>query len=99
MAEAVKKKRAVPKGRHQSQIKRERQTLKRHARNVQIKSLIKTAVKKVTQALGQKNKEQAKELLKSASRAIQKAVSKGVVHKRNAARKISRLAARIQSIG
>jgi len=99
MAEAGKKKRAVPKGRHKSQIKRERQDIKRRARNLQIKSLLKTAIKKVRGAVSEKNRQKAVDLLKKASRTIQKAASKGAIHKRNASRKISRLAAMVNSIG
>lgn len=98
MAEAGKKKRAVPKGRHISQIKRERQTLKRHARNVAEKSALKTALKKAREAIVQKNKELAAKLCQEASRIVQKAASKGIIHKRNASRRISRLATQLHSI-
>ncbi len=98
MAEAGKKKRAVPKGRHKSQIKREKQDLKRHERNVQEKSFLKTMVKKVREAVGQKDADLAKTQLKEASRIIQKAGSKGIIHKKNASRKVSRLSTLVQSL-
>lgn len=99
MAEAAKKKRAVPKGRHLSQIKRGRQNEKRRAQNLQEKSYLKSAVKKVKAAVSQKNKELASKTLKEASRILQKAASKGVIHPRNAARRISRLAQMVHLAG
>jgi len=98
MAEAGKKKRAIPKGRHQSQFKRERQNLKRQARNLTLKSALKTAVKKLREAISQKNKKQAQELLTAASRTLQKAASKGIIHSRNAARHIARLSSSVHSL-
>jgi small subunit ribosomal protein S20 len=98
MAEAEKKKRPLPKGRHKSQIKRERQNIKRHSRNVAESSFLKTAIKNVRAAVIQKNKDLASKLLKEASKVIQKAASKGIIHKRNAARKISRLSILIHSL-
>jgi small subunit ribosomal protein S20 len=98
MAEAEKKKRPLPKGRHKSQIKRERQNLKRHLRNISENSLLKTTIKKVRAAATQKNKDLASKLLIEASKIIQKSASKGIIHKRNAARKISRLSVLVHSL-
>jgi len=96
MAAGPKKKVGLPKGRHKSQIKRQRQSEKRHDRNVSVKSAIKTSIKKVKQATVEKKLELIPELLKAASRLLQKAASKGIIHSRNASRRISRLA---QSVG
>ncbi len=98
MAEETKKKRALPKGRHQSQIKRERQTLKRHARNVILESSLKTSIKKVKEAAQKKNKTLAQTLLIGATQALYKAASKGVIHSRNASRRVSRLASLVHSL-
>ena len=98
MAEAGKKKRAIPKGRHPSQFKRERQNVKRQARNISLKSALRTAIKNVRQAVSQKKKDKAQELLKAASKALQKAASKGIIHARNAARHISRLSTSVHSL-
>ena len=98
MADAVAKKRVLPKGRHKSQIKRQRQNIKQHARNIPLKSLLRTVIKKVQIAVAQKEKDLAKKLLQDASRTIQKIASKGVIHKRNASRRISRLSKLVHSI-
>ena len=89
MAAPVKPK--LPKGRHASQIKRQRQTLKRTKRNILIRSEVRTSIKKVREALAKKDPKQAKEALIEAVRKIKKAVSKGVFHANNGSRKVSRL--------
>ncbi len=72
--------------------KRNRQALKRRARNVQVRTGVKSAVKKVREAIEKGDGVAAKAALKSAERTIGKAASKGVMHKNAASRKISRLA-------
>ncbi len=61
-----------------------------HAKNVAVKSRIKTAVKKVIEAL-QNDKNKVQELLNNAYKLLDSSVSKGVLHKNTAARKKSRL--------
>ena len=61
-----------------------------HARNVAVKSRIKTAVKKVLVAL-KEDTSKVQELLSVAYKLLDKSVSKGVLHKNTAARKKSRL--------
>ena len=61
-----------------------------HAKNVAVKSRIKTAVRRVLEAL-KDNTEKVQELLNGAYKVIDKSVSKGVLHKNTAARKKSRL--------
>ena len=75
-----------------SQIKRNRQNVKRHARNKGVRSSLKTATKKVDVATAERDAEAATAFAREASRAYDKAASKGVVHKRTAARHKSRLA-------
>lgn len=72
--------------------KRNRQAQKRRARNVQVRTGVKSAVKKVRDALTKGDATGAKQALHAAEKAIDKAASKGVLHKNAAARKISRLA-------
>ncbi|MGH8913672.1 MAG: 30S ribosomal protein S20 [Acidimicrobiia bacterium] len=78
-----------------SQIKRNRQTLNRRARNKSVNSDLKTSVKKVDAAATAG--EPIDDLLRSAQSKIDTAVSKGVLHGRTAARKKSRLAKRLSS--
>ena len=61
-----------------------------HAKNVAVKSRIKTAMRRVLEAL-KDNTEKVQELLNAAYKVIDKSVSKGVWHKNTAARKKSRL--------
>ena len=61
-----------------------------HARNVAVKSGIKTAVKKVLAAL-KEDTSKVQELLSNAYKLLDKSDSKGVLHKNTAARKKSRL--------
>jgi small subunit ribosomal protein S20 len=72
--------------------KRNRQAQKPRARNVQVRTGVKTAVKKVREAVAKGDPAAAKQALAAAEKAIGKASSKGVVHKNAASRKISRLA-------
>lgn len=75
---------------HKSSAKRARQAEVRTARNRAIKSRTRTAVKAFRTAIENKD-EKAKELLDLATKALNKAASKGVIHKRTAARSVSRL--------
>jgi small subunit ribosomal protein S20 len=72
--------------------KRNRQAQKRRARNVQVRTGVKSAVKKVRDALTKGDAGSTKQALQAAEKAISKAASKGVLHKNAASRKISRLA-------
>lgn len=67
-------------------------------RNKAIKSKVKTSIKKVNAAIEAKDAEAAKDALKDASIEISKAASKGVFHKKNAARKISRLSVAVNKL-
>ena len=70
--------------------KRYRQRIKRRARNQFHLSTMRTHVKRVRAALASKDGKVA-EILKAAVSVIDKAAQKGVIDKKSAARKISRL--------
>jgi len=72
--------------------KRNRQSIKRRARNQAVRTQIKGAVKSARTAIDGKDPKAKGEALQEAMRVIGKARSKGVLHARTAARKISRLA-------
>jgi small subunit ribosomal protein S20 len=76
---------------HASALKREKQSRQRRLRNAGVKSRIKTAVKKLEHSLEGGTAETARPLLVQAVSLIDRAGSKGVLHPRNAARKVSRL--------
>jgi small subunit ribosomal protein S20 len=70
--------------------KRNRQRIKRRARNQFHLSTMRTYVKRVRTAIEAKDGKAA-DLLKAAIAVIDKAASKGVIDKKSASRKISRL--------
>jgi small subunit ribosomal protein S20 len=75
-----------------SQKKRNIQNEKRRQRNLAVKSSLKTATKKVHVAIAAGDAEAVATLQRQASRDLDRAASKGVLHKRTAARRKSRLA-------
>ncbi|HMK73582.1 MAG TPA: 30S ribosomal protein S20 [Myxococcaceae bacterium] len=72
--------------------KRSRQNLKRRARNQAVRTQVKSALKRAREALSGKDAKAAEEAVREAVRTLSGAASKGVLHPRNAARRISRLA-------
>ena len=72
--------------------KRNRQTQKRRARNATVRTTVKNAVKKARETLTTKDAAKSTDAVKDATRTLARAASKGVLHPRNAARRISRLA-------
>jgi len=83
---------------HKSAEKRDRQNKKHRARNVAAKSALKTKIKSVIENVNNKNKEKSINALKAAIPALNKAAAKGLIHKRNAARKVSRLAKKVNAV-
>ena len=75
-----------------SQIKRNRTNEKRHARNTAVRSSLKTSTKKVHAAVAEGDADAVTARQREAARALDKAAAKGVLHKKTAARKKSRLA-------
>ncbi|MBA5849889.1 30S ribosomal protein S20 [Clostridium sp. cel8] len=67
-------------------------------RNKMIKSSLKTTLKKFETAIENKNLEEAKITFAASVKALDKAASKGVLHKNKAARKKSRLAAKLNNL-
>jgi small subunit ribosomal protein S20 len=78
--------------------KRARQAEKSRARNTGQRSNLRTFIKKVSAAIDTGDAKQAQEALKVAAPLIDAAVNKGLVHKNNAARKKSRLNAKIRAM-
>ena len=72
--------------------KRIRQSAKRRLRNMTVKSRLKTAMGSARQAIASGESEQATASVKQATRLLDKAASKGIIHKRQASRRKSRLA-------
>ena len=83
---------------HKSALKRAKQNEVKRLRNKAYKTSVKKAIKEVRTAAENNALEQAQESFKKAVSTIQKTASKGVIHKKQAARKISRLAHRVDQI-
>jgi small subunit ribosomal protein S20 len=83
---------------HPSAEKRNRQRAKRTVRNRSVKSAVRTHMKTVRAAIAAKDGKAAAAALKEATAAIDKAASKGVLPRKNASRKVSRLAAQVQKV-
>jgi len=73
-----------------SQVKRNRQNEKRHARNLAVRSELKTRSKNARKAVDT-GAEDATEAVRLAQKRIDKAAAKGRIHKNQAARRTSRL--------
>ena len=82
---------------HKSALKRAKQSETKRLRNKAVKTRVKHLVKKVHQAVDSDSSELASAQLNDARAAIDKAAKKGVIHKRTAARKISRLSKRVNA--
>ena len=82
---------------HKSALKRARQNTIRRMRNKAVRTRVKTIVKDVREA-AQTSPESAAQKLDQAKSIIAKAARKGTLHKRTAARKISRLAKLVNSV-
>lgn len=78
--------------------KRARQTEKRYLRNKAHRSRMRTFVKKVLTAVESGDLEMAREAYGKAVPVIDSMVNKGILHKNTAARKKSRLNARIKAM-
>jgi small subunit ribosomal protein S20 len=83
---------------HKSAEKRAQQNEKRRVRNKAVKTRIKHVTKEVRQASGEASKEEAMAKLKVAQSVVDKALKKGVIHKKTAARKVSRLSRLVNTI-
>ncbi len=76
---------------HKSALKRIRQNQKRRLHNRTYRNRARTLVKKARVAIGSGNLAEARAATQIAVRDLDKLASRGIVHKRNAARRKSRL--------
>lgn len=83
---------------HPSAAKRARQTVKRNLRNRSRLSAMRGAVKKVEAALDAKDAAAAEAAMKLAEPALARSAHKGVIKKKTASRKTSRLAQRVKAL-
>lgn len=83
---------------HKSALKRARQNTVRHLRNKSVKTRVKSVVKNVRQAVSDNLQDTVAQELNVAKSVIDRAAKKGTIHKKTAARKISRLSKLVNSI-
>ena len=76
-----------------------RQTIRRTAVNKARRTRLRSSVRKVEEAIASGNKEAAAAALKEAEPIIARTAQKGVVHRKTASRKVSRLAKRVGAMG
>ena len=77
---------------------RARQNAARYAVNKQRRSRIRTHLRAVEEAIASGDQAAAAAALKAAQPEIMRGVTKGILHKNTAARKMSRLSARVKAI-
>jgi small subunit ribosomal protein S20 len=76
-----------------------RQTVRRTAVNKARRTRLRSSVREVEEAIASGNKEAAAAALKKAEPVLARNAQKGVVHRKTASRKVSRLAKRISAMG
>ena len=79
--------------------KRARQAIRRTDVNKARRSRIRTFLRNVEEAIASGDQAAAQEALKTAQPELMRGVTKGILHKNTAARKMSRLASRVKSLG
>lgn len=77
---------------HKSALKRARQSETRRLRNRACKTRLKNAVREVREAAEGDAKDKMEDAFRSAVSILQKSATEGVIHRKRAARKVSRLA-------
>lgn len=83
---------------HKSALKRSRQNEIKRLRNKAVKTSVKNIVKEVRLAVNESSRDAALKKLDTAKSKIDTAAKKGVIHKRTASRKISRLSKHVNAI-
>jgi small subunit ribosomal protein S20 len=82
-----------------SQIKRNRQNERRQERNKTVRSRLRTEAKKVGQAIESGDADAVASQLRTTGSMLDQAASRGVIHKRTAGRRKSRLARAARTLG
>ena len=75
-----------------------RKTVRRTEINKARRTRLRTEVRKVEEAILAGNKEEAQKALAAAEPVLARTAQKGIVHRRAASRKVSRLTARVKSM-
>jgi small subunit ribosomal protein S20 len=80
---------------HKQALKRHRQSVAAHARNIHYKSMVRTFVKKALAQQATPEAPAAVEAFRKAESVVMHAASKGVIPRKRASRKVGRLARRL----
>jgi small subunit ribosomal protein S20 len=80
-----------------SAAKRLRQNVARRAKNRSVKRDLHTRVKSVQEALSETDVDRAQELFRVAVKKLDQAAAKGIIHRNAAARRKSRMAAKLKA--
>jgi small subunit ribosomal protein S20 len=75
-----------------------RQTIKRTERNKSRRTQLRSSVRKVEEAIAAGDKAAAQAALKDAEPVLARTAQRGIVHRKTASRKVSRLAKRIRTL-
>lgn len=78
--------------------KRARQAIKRNSHNAKLRTRLRTFIKKTLKVIEAKEKILAIESFSALKRVIDQASAKGLIHKNSAARKKSRISAKIKAL-
>ncbi len=81
-----------------SAIKRDRQNTKRRAYNRHYRSSMRTEIKKLRTAIESGDGDAAKAQLPITVAIIQRVAQKGIIHRKNAARRVSRLSKAVNTL-
>ena len=76
---------------HKDAIKRNKQNAKRRERNRHYRSMMRNQIKRIEHALDDGDIKRAEEQLPSAVSVIHRVAQKGIIHNKQAARRVSRL--------
>lgn len=76
---------------HKDALKRQRQNVKRRAHNRHYRSMMRNRIKRIEGALAEGDIARAEESFSMAVSTIQRIAQKGIIHKKQAARRVSRL--------
>ena len=83
---------------HKSAQKRIRQNAKRRTHNRHYRSTMRTEIKKLLTAIDTGDTDAAKAQLPGTVSLIQRVAQKGIIHRRQAARRVSRLASKVNAL-
>jgi small subunit ribosomal protein S20 len=89
----------VPDHKHQDAFKRNRQNAKRRARNRSYRTRMRTEIKKLRTAIEAGDSQAAATQLPLTVSMIHRLAQKGIIHQKQAARRVSRLSRSVNALG